>query len=68
MRHLNDPRVTPEANGYTITDGPARIRVTNSPTLGWCIFAGPDLELVDCGYPSADKAVGAVLARLAVTS
>lgn len=67
---LDDPRVVKDdwhQGAYTVTLDGDRYRVIEMGSMGWCVYAGPDLNLVRIGdgfathFVSAEAAVAALL-------
>ena len=57
-RYANDGRVEIRPNGS------ARVGdrlVAYAPPFNWAVFAGADLDMVDCGYTSRDAAIESLI-------
>lgn len=60
MRYDNDPRVTKRSDRYNVTRA-GQDFVVASRVFGWCIFTGPNLDLVNGGFPDAEQAIDSLL-------
>lgn len=71
MSHYDrDPRVRRAGGGYVVTNRGTDYQVLPSQTLGWCIYTGPNLNLVTVagrrlaiGYRSADDAIQVLIGK-----